>query len=475
MISEKFDDLFPHKERQIVVGVSGGPDSLTLLHLLLTNHYRVIAAHFNHELRPGADQEARFVEKTARLWDVPFVMQKGDVKAFSAEGGLSTEEAARILRYRFLFAEAEKRDAGAVAVGHTADDQAETVLMHIIRGTGVRGLTGMSHIDLPHEWSEHIPLVRPLLSVWGDDIEDYCQQHDLHPVQDPSNLELEYLRNRVRHNLIPELETYNPQIKESLWKMAHILEGEYSLIEDRTHRIYQQTLKDDGDGYRVFPRSVLRDLYTADLRRIIRKVLLELEPESDQVEYRQVERAMRFIAQPTKSGKDHIGSGLAVKLQEEQIYFLRLDRDLPLDPYPQLEQGSTLTLDRVGTYSLGRGWAFELSITREIHDVWNKIMQNDDPFQVWLDRDELSLPLTSAPRKKGERFSPLGMEGERIKVSDLMINEKIPADARRDWPVLRWQDKIVWVPGCRMAHFARVTDATSSALHVRLTKTSAAG
>jgi len=474
MISEEFEALFPHKEQQILVGVSGGPDSLCLLHLLLSNHYRVVAAHFNHRLRPGAEQEALFVEKTARSWDVPFVIGKDDVKTFSTQRGLSIEEGARILRYRFLFAEANKRQAGAVAVGHTADDQVETVLMHILRGTGLRGLTGMKAIDLPNQWSDNIPLARPLLAVWRKDIEDYCQRHNLNAVQDPSNLELKYLRNRVRHKLIPELESYNPQVKDSLWKMAHILQGENRLIEDRTQKLYQHTLQDEGDGYRVFLVTELRDLYTADLRRIVRKVLLELHPESDQIEYSQVERVTRFISRPTESGKDHVGGGLAVKLAGEEIYLFRLDSDPILTSYPQLGKGSPLMLDEVGTYPLGQGWNIKLRIERELSDVWDKIMDNNDPFQVWLNRSALSLPLTLASRKKGERFSPLGMEGERIKVSDLMINEKIPAEARRDWPILRWRDQIVWVPGCRMAHFARVSEDTSTAFHVRVIKAPAA-
>lgn len=470
MISEQFEAHFPDMERQILVGVSGGPDSLSLLHLLLKNNYRVIAAHYHHGLRTDADQDARFVEKTARSWDIPFVMEKGDVNAYATDRGLSIEEAARILRYRFLFAEAEKRDAAAVAVGHTADDQAETVLMHILRGTGLRGLSGMDPVDLTHQWSENIPLARPLLAVWGEEIEDYCQRHDLHPIQDPSNLEMKHLRNRVRHHLIPELETYNPQIKEALWKMAHILRGEHGLIKDRTRKLYQQTVKAEGEGYRIFPIDVLRDLYNADLRRIIRKVLVDLQAPSGQVEYSQVERVMRFITQPTRSGKDQVGGKIEVKLQAGQIIFSRLDSDPPLVSYPQLKKGSTLSLDGAGCYPLGQGWVFELRIVREIPPVRDEIMENNDPFQAWLDREPLSLPLTITSRKLGDRFSPLGMAGGSIKVSDLMINEKIPSEARRDWPILRWQDQIVWVPGCRIAHFARVTDATSSAFHVRLTR-----
>ena len=470
MISEQFEAHFPDKSRQILVGVSGGADSLSLLHLLLMNNYRVVAAHYHHGLRPGADQDAHFVDKTARSWDIPFVMEKGDVREYATVHGLSIEEAARILRYRFLFAEAERRDAAAVAVGHTADDQAETVLMHILRGTGLRGLSGMTPVDLPNQWSENIPLVRPLLAVWGEDIEDYCQEHDLHPVQDPSNLEAKHLRNRVRHHLIPELETYNPQIKESLWKMAHILRGEYGLIADRTRKLYQHIVKEEGEGYRIFSIRVLRNLYSADLRRIIRKVLLDLQPESEQVEYSQVERAMRFISQPTRSRKDQLGGELEVKLREDQLTFLHLETDPPLASYPQRRKGSTLSLDGVGDYPVGQRWVFELRIVREIPPVWDKIMENDDPFQAWLDREVLSLPLTITSRKKGERFSPLGMTEGRIKVSDLMINEKIPVEARRDWPILRWQDQIVWVPGCRIAHFARVTDATTSAFHVRLNR-----
>ncbi|MCJ7625136.1 MAG: tRNA lysidine(34) synthetase TilS, partial [Anaerolineaceae bacterium] len=202
-------------DQPILVGVSGGPDSLCLLDVLDRMQYSLIIAHFDHNLRSNSGKEAQIVKKISIARNLPFVHDKKDVLRFAAEENLSIEEAARITRYRFLFEQAKKFSAQAIAVGHTADDQVETVLMHLLRGTGLSGLTGMTYRSHLTKWDPEIPVVRPLIGIWKEEILSYCFERNIKPVIDESNQDVKYLRNRLRHELMPYLERYNPKIKSA--------------------------------------------------------------------------------------------------------------------------------------------------------------------------------------------------------------------------------------------------------------------
>ncbi len=194
--------------------------------------YPVIVAHFNHQLRPDSDREATALEKAVSRKNLPAIFESGDVRGYAESKGLSIEEAARTLRYRFLFEQARECDAQAVAVGHTADDQVETVLMHFLRGAGLTGLKGMSYRSFLPVFDESIPVVRPLLDIWREETVEYCAANGLSPYYDPSNDSPDFLRNRIRHLLIPQLETYNPRFREALWRTAHSLAGDYSALSE---------------------------------------------------------------------------------------------------------------------------------------------------------------------------------------------------------------------------------------------------
>jgi tRNA(Ile)-lysidine synthase len=223
------------------VGVSGGPDSLTLLHGLFHLGYAVTAAHYNHGLRPDAGSDALHVQQVCVQMGIPFVSAASDVAEFARTEGMSIEEAARTVRYRFLFSEARRLGCAAVAVGHTADDQVETVLMHFLRGAGLAGLRGMQPFGVMPEWDAELPLIRPMLGVWRADVLAYCREQALEPVIDQSNTDTTYFRNRLRHELIPYLQEYNPRIKEVLWRMSQTAVGDYDVIEDVTSAAWDRS------------------------------------------------------------------------------------------------------------------------------------------------------------------------------------------------------------------------------------------
>ncbi|MFN3492159.1 MAG: tRNA lysidine(34) synthetase TilS, partial [Anaerolineales bacterium] len=196
------------KDKTIIVGVSGGPDSLCLMEVLRQAGYQIIVAYFDHKLRPESQADGRMVEKTATRLMLRCVMDGADVQAHAEKNKLSVEEAARNLRYRFMFDLARKYKAQAVAVGHTADDQVETILMHFLRGSGMNGLKGMSYRSIIKSFDSEIPVIRPLLDVWREETVVYCAVNGLRPHYDSTNDSLNFQRNRIRHLLIPTLETY---------------------------------------------------------------------------------------------------------------------------------------------------------------------------------------------------------------------------------------------------------------------------
>ena len=209
--------------RPVLLGISGGPDSLSMLHLFWRLGWKPIVAHLDHRLRPEFGLEADSVARVANDLGVPFILGREDVQKASEQQAFSIEEAARWVRYRFLFAEAERLQAQAVAVAHTADDQVETVMMHLLRGSGMAGLSGMAYRTSPSAWSSHLPLIRPLLGTWRVEIDEYLQDNHLTPVLDPSNSDVRFYRNYLRHEVLPFLEGRHPHLRQRIWNMSDIL------------------------------------------------------------------------------------------------------------------------------------------------------------------------------------------------------------------------------------------------------------
>ncbi len=235
--------------------------------------YPVIVAHFNHQLRPDSDAEANALEKTTSRKNIPSIFESGDVRAFAEEEGLSIEEAARTMRYRFLFKQARERNAQALAVGHTADDQVETVLMNFLRGAGLTGLKGMTYRSLLPTFDEGMPLVRPLLDVWREETVVYCAANGLRPYYDPSNDSLNFLRNRIRHLLIPQLETYNPRFREAVWRTARSLAGDYAALIEVIDATWNECVHAEQPGMITFHAEMLCNYAPGLQRNLVRRAL----------------------------------------------------------------------------------------------------------------------------------------------------------------------------------------------------------
>lgn len=465
----------PASIKSAVVGVSGGADSLCLLDLLRrAGQIKLTVAHFNHKLRPEADTEVDFVKNIAFNWGLPFVTGAADVRALSTRESLSIEEAARRLRYQFLFEIARKNGAEAVAVAHNADDQVETVLMHFLRGAGLPGLRGMQSGVILDEFDTKILVVRPLLRVWRDEIEIYCQERNLLPLIDPTNSDQSYFRNRLRHALIPELERYNPKFKNSMLRMAQVIGDDSIVLQETVNAAWRESVLEAGDDYVIYHRHKLTGLANALQRHLIRAGGELLRPKSRDFSFNAVERLVQFLAKPTGRRVDFV-RGLALYVESDKAYLAKYESDLPFSEWPQIARPLLIT---DGSYDLGNGWTLVASQSSQNIQIETtapeKFLPGTDNWTVFLDADQLTGTLTVRSRLPNDRFIPLGMNGKSVRLKDFLVNVKLPARARQHWPLICNGDEIAWIPGYRIANPFRLSDKTRKVLCLSVVQTQAA-
>jgi tRNA(Ile)-lysidine synthase len=452
----------------VLVGVSGGPDSLCLMDVLHQLGYPLIIAHLNHGLRAESDEEARRVERFAQDLGLAFVSTKVDVKHYADRHALSIEEAARVLRYQFLFDQAERHQVQAVAVGHTADDQIETVVMHLLRGCGLAGLKGMVPRTLPNAWSQRIPLVRPLLATWREQVLAYCSGRGLQPVYDRSNLDTTYFRNRLRHELIPYLETFNPAARKVLWRMAQVLAGDAAVLDQVVTDAWNICRAMEGDGLVALSMDKFNRQPLGIQRHLLRRAIAHLRPGLRNIDFDDIERAIGFLSQPSTTKQIDLVAGLRLSLEEGLICLASWEADLPTAHWPQMSREDLLHLDVPGEVTLNAGWSLRAEPIEEASSVLAQALENTDPLRAWIAADDLPTPLLVRTRLPGDRFRPLGMAGHTLKLADLMVNLKIPQRARDRWPLVCTAQEIVWLPGYRLNHLFRLTTHTRRAVYLRL-------
>lgn len=452
--------------KPIVVGVSGGPDSLCTLDVLERCGYKPVVAHFNHQLRPEAEAESEIIRQLAENRKLPFIKGTDDVAARAEKRHESLEEAARNARYHFLFASAKSVAAQAVAVGHSADDQAETVLMHLLRGAGMDGLSGMEIRALPNAWSEKIPLVRPLLGVWRAQIMEYCQEQGFDPIIDATNEDQTFFRNRLRHELLPILESYNPSIRKVLWRTAEVLQGDKKLVNQAADTAWQECLVSEGSNYVVIDPQRASQQPLSVQRHLIRRAIGSLRPGLRDIGFAAIEQVRKYFQDFQPPAEIDLIAGLKLISEPGRIWLAEWEALLPTSEWPQILEEVLLPVP--GAFELPDGWriAAERVTTNKI--IRNQAQHNPDPFQVWIDAKHIQEPLIVRPRREGDRFQPFGMDGHSIKISDFMINEKLPRRARGDWPLVCCADQIVWVPGYRLAHPFCITASTTQAVQLKM-------
>lgn len=458
------------KDRPIIVGVSGGPDSLCLMETLRQAGFPLVVAHFDHQLRPESGLDARMVEKTAARLMLACVIDGADVRGYADEKKISIEEAARALRYRFLFDLARRRNAQAVAVGHTADDQVETVLMHFLRGSGIAGLKGMSYRSIVKTFDPEIPIVRPLLDLWRDETVVYCAVNGLRPHYDSSNDSLNFQRNRIRHLLIPSLESYNPKFREAILRMSQSLKGDYTFVMETLENTWRKTVVAIDKDVITLDSDLLSKYSLGLQRNLVKHAMQTLRPGVD-LSFAVLERAVTMINSSAHSTRVDLKAGLRIFRESKLIYICTLDAELPFNLWPQMPDSlSSITISPPGQAALAGGWKLNCERWRLPALAWEQAERNEDQFQVWLDAENLPESFELRARLQGDHFTPLGMDGHSQKISDFFVNEKIPHRARERWPLLCAGDEIVWVPGYRPSHAYRLTESTRNIIYFSMTR-----
>jgi len=457
------DTQFDLERDQLVVGVSGGPDSLALLHVLQSHipADRLIVAHLDHGLRPSSAAEAQQVALAAK--GSRFHTERVDVATLAHENGQSLEEAGRIARYELLAQVARKEGAAHIAVGHNREDQVETILMHVLRGSGLGGLRGMQPAS-PLPGHMGLWLLRPLLSVTREEIEAYCAENHLAPTLDESNTSHSFLRNRIRGELLPLLETYNPQVRQRIVEMGEILTAEEEYLTSQAAVEWDDLVIEQGSLHVILRRGSWLALPLALRRRLLRLAVAAIPPGARDTGFRAIESA-RAVAEHGETGsRVDLPGDVVVLVSYDQLIIKNETVDLTRG-FPQLLGIEPLPLPIPGKIELADGWRLTAEWLNSGEFDLDEIHANRDTWQAYVALAAAD-SLTVRPRLAGERMRPLGLNGER-KLKEIMIDRKIPAHLRERWPVVATQDHTVWIAGHVMDERIQVISGAQPIVRLR--------
>ncbi len=468
--------------RHWVVGVSGGPDSLALLHLLvhhiLIEPKQLVVAHLHHGLRPQASNDAHFVQSIAQLWGVQVKIGYANIPELAQTRGWSIEEAARNARYQFLGEVAKTVDAAAILLAHHADDQVETVLMHLIRGSGLAGLRGILPIAPFPFTIHHSPftihhspfplLLRPLLTTTRPEIEAYCEEHNLTPMQDESNQDTRFLRNRIRHELLPLLETYNPQIRGRILDLAELVTADEAFLRWFQTEIRPQLGQEQASRAEI-NRERWLELPLSMRRRTLRQVIEPLVVGEKELPFAVLERARRLMETGTVGQQMDLPGQVRMVLEYERASFAAASTLTPL-PFPQLPDDQPIPLPVPGEVALPNGWIIHAEPVQAVS--LDEIRHNPDPWQAFVAVKE-GEQLWLRPRRPSERIQPLGLQGHSQTLKKVMNERQIPAPARGRWPILATDQHPLWLVGHILDHRAQIREVYQTVLQVRVEHTGA--
>lgn len=456
-----FDFIQQHRlvsaSHKLVVAVSGGADSVCLLHILVGLKAQLKVelhlAHLNHQLRDAeSEADANYVSNLAHKLGVPATIEQRDVKAYQKKMRLSPEEAAREVRYRFLTDVAGAIGAKRVAVGHTQDDHIETILMHLIRGAGTRGMQGLQPST---EWPSKtgsLTVIRPLLEVSHQETEEYCRRHQLAPRLDASNLSLSPLRNRIRQQLLPLLKNYNPAIDEALLRTGRIAGDDIDFLDKETARLWAKIAWQEGEAI-TLNRKGLDRLPPTLKRYLLRTGAERLLGSAKDIEMRHIEEMMALLGKPAGKKLSLPGNLSFVTGYDEYMLTLNL---AGLSPLPELVGEAKINIPGK---TLLPGWRIEATII-----TLEQISEKGD-FTAHLDLSKTSDKLTVRPRRRGDRFQPLGLTQPK-KLGEFMIDARIPQNWRKNIPIVCSPEQIVWVVGWRIDEGVKVSEKTRQVLRL---------
>jgi tRNA(Ile)-lysidine synthase len=415
----------------VLVGFSGGADSMALLHILKqlakTMDIRIYAAHVHHGIRgTAADQDADFVARVCQRWHVPLFMERAEVPKLAKKWSVTEEEAGRIVRHDFFDKVLTDIGGNKIALGHHKDDQAETILHNILRGTGMQGLQGIKPIGGR--------LIRPLLHVSRAEIENYCYEKGLSFRMDASNKDVGYTRNRIRCELIPYIEqNFNPSFVDTIIRMGRIIGDEDEFLDRYCRELFKTLVLVDQDKVIIRLESFL-SCVLAVKRRILRMCLEKLRGDLQGVQANHIENILKMVSDSRTGAVLSLPGDVMVWKDHDEII---------------MSLGACKWRTPAFEYSLpipGKVLIPECNIEILSRRVQHKEVCFTSPWCIYIDEDVIKGNLKVRNRRTGDRFKPFGMKGTK-KLKDFFIDKKIPQRKRDGIPLLVDEDNIIWVVG----------------------------
>jgi len=435
---------------RVLVGLSGGPDSVCLLGVLrrIKDEFNldIHAVYVDHNLRPGeTPAEIAYCRDICEKMNIAFRIKSVDVKGYVKEHGINKQEAARELRYKAFHEVAIELRADRIALAHNADDQTETVFMRLIRGAGAAGLSGIP--------AKRGNIIRPLLEIERRDIEDFLMRENIRSVIDSSNLQTDYLRNKFRLMIMPELKKINPGLIQSVNKTVSILREEDRYLDSIvTKTLMKMISRKTGRRIELF-LTPLEAMDIVILRRLLRRAIDETY-ELRGIGFIHIEDIIRIVKEGRSGDRLYLPKGIRV-IKDYSLLVITSEKPHKITSC-ELQVPGEMAI-------LGAGLVIKASFEEEAEDF------GDGKKSVLLDADSMSFPLKIRPRVPGDCFYPLGF-GKRRKLQDFFVDEKVPRDERDSVPVVLSGDNIVCIAGYRADNRFRVSGSTNKFLRLVIVK-----
>ncbi len=439
---------------KVLVAVSGGPDSVALLHALWSLRddlgISLSVAHLNHSFRGAdSDADAQYVRELAGSLGLAAAIETVDVPEIQRTLHMSAEEAARMVRYDFLERTASGVGANNIALGHTADDQVETVLLNLIRGAGLDGLSGMPPV--------RGKFVRPLINIRRSQVEEYNDAHGLHPRTDVTNLQPIYTRNRVRLELLPTLRAeYNPKIDAAILRLAELVRDDSAYLSKETDQIVEKITIVREQGAVSIDAHALLDCPLAIRRRAIRSSVETVRGNLINIGFIHIDELLRLLDSGTDFKYELPGGTYVERIGKT----LDLRSERPTEIFEQYSYELSVP-GKIAVPAAG------VSVEAGISTVSVDYMRPPGSMEIVLDYSSIVGKLRVRRWQPGDRIRPLGMSGSK-KVQDIFVDRKIPRRMRHRVPVIADDEKVIWIAGIAVSDIVKVTANTETFLILRI-------
>lgn len=458
-------------EDSIIIAVSGGPDSVALLKILHSINLskdlrlRLFVAHLNHQLRGmSSEEDAQFVQNLAKNLSLPVILRSRNIKEIADQTKGSIEEIARRERYKFFMELSLEYNASLVAVGHNANDNVETMLHRIIRGTGILGLGGIP-VKRPLTKNSEVQLIRPLLFTWRQEIIEYLEEEGLNYRTDISNYETIYLRNKIRLELIPLLENqYNPNIKNTLIQLSQILNTNNEYVSLEAKKILKESTIDSNENLYIVNTRFLSKQPKILQYLVSQEILNTMQIPLKEITFDHYAKIVGEISRTGKGRHLQLPGNLHLWHEHGILYFKKEPLHKPCIP---LSSEIIIQIPGITSlYPLGQ-LISEVFDAQDIPlEAYKKTKTKDEEI---FDLESIMMPVAVRFRKNGDTISPLGIQGHK-KIKDLFIDKKIPLEERNTIPIIVMNNQPVWVIGVCIDNRVKVTPQTKKILKLTFQK-----